>query len=51
MKIADGAKAWAKLRVPAPMVRNTIDSDSVVQNEKMMKVKNAPGVLRKFVMK
>jgi len=28
-----------------------MDNDNVVQNEKMMKVKKAPGVLRKFVMK
>ena len=51
MKIAPGASAWAKLREVAPIVRKTIDNDKVVKNEKVMKTKNASGVLLKFVMK
>jgi hypothetical protein len=51
MKMAPGARAWAKLRENAPMVRKTMDKASVVKNEKATKTKNASGVLLKFVMK
>lgn len=33
------------------MVRNTMESDKVMQKENVRKVKKAPGVLRKLVIK
>ena len=51
MKMAPGARAWAKLREDAPMVRKTMDKVNVVKNEKTTKTKNASGVRLKFVMK
>jgi hypothetical protein len=51
MKIAAGARAWTRDRELAPMVRNTMERDRVMQKENIRKVKKAPEVLLRFVMK
>jgi len=48
---ADGAIACAKLREAAPMVRKTIDIDSVTRKDINIKKKNDPASRRRFVMK
>jgi hypothetical protein len=51
IKIAAGARAWTRERELAPMVLNTMERDKVMQKENSRKVKKAPGVLLRFVMK
>ena len=51
MNRAAGARASAKVRLTAAMVRKTEDMVSVAKKENTTKVKNAPGVRRRLAMK
>lgn len=49
--IVDGNSEDASVRELAPKVRKTMDSDTVIENEKSRNTKNAPGSRRRLDMK
>lgn len=49
--MVDGKSDEARVRALAPKLRKTMDKETVMENEKSKKMKNAPGSLLKFDMK